>query len=210
MTAQPVGLQTTDLSVRQFWYWLTPAVEMAAAASGNWLLGADVAAGEAAADWARLPRVAVRTPGGDARAVRPARDFTLEILRQWGVNGRRHDVAVVVSELLANAQQHAAGRSARSAPAPIRLGLVQPGPCVICAVGDPSDLAPVPGEPDDMAETGRGLHVVEALCDRWGYTAPSRTGKVVWAMFATGSDTSWPAGGQPCGSRGRVALSGRA
>jgi anti-sigma regulatory factor (Ser/Thr protein kinase) len=210
MTAQPVGLQAAGLGASQ-WYWLTPAVEMAVAASGNCALGAAPAgAGVAAAGSARLPRVAVRTPGSDARAVRPARDFTLQILQQWGVNGRRHDVAVVVSELLANAQQHAAGRSAGQAPSPIRLGLVQPGPCVICAVADPSDLAPVPGDADDMAETGRGLRVVEALCDRWGYTAPARTGKVVWAMFATGPGASWPGGAWPGAAGAGVALAGLA
>ncbi|HEY2551556.1 MAG TPA: ATP-binding protein [Streptosporangiaceae bacterium] len=210
MTAQPVGLRTATQSARQCWYWLTPAVEMAAVASGNWPLTTDPAVTDLAAPTCvRLPRVAVRTPGSDGRAVRPARDFTLEILRQWGVNGRRHDIAVVVSELLANAQQHAADRSAGCPAPPIRLGLVQPGPCVICAVADPSDLAPVPGEPDEMAETGRGLRVVEALCDQWGFTAPGRTGKVVWAMFATGPRTSWPGGAWPGAAGGATsAMSG--
>jgi hypothetical protein len=33
-----------------------------------------------------------------------------------------------------------------------------------------------------FAETGRGLHIICALSDQWGFT-PSDTGKVVWAMF---------------------------
>jgi hypothetical protein len=40
-------------------------------------------------------------------------------------------------------------------------------------------------EADVLAETGRGLHVVDALADAWGYTAPGQTGKAVWAMFST-------------------------
>jgi hypothetical protein len=37
---------------------------------------------------------------------------------------------------------------------------------------------------DVLAENGRGLHVVGALADIWGYTGPSDMGKVVWAMFS--------------------------
>jgi hypothetical protein len=32
--------------------------------------------------------------------------------------------------------------------------------------------------------SGRGLRIVEALTDRWGYTLLSGTGKVVWAHVA--------------------------
>jgi len=39
-------------------------------------------------------------------------------------------------------------------------------------------------ETDVLAETGRGLHVVGALADLWGYTTPSDRGKAVWAMFS--------------------------
>ena len=66
---------------------------------------------------------------------------------------------------------------------PVWLGLLQPGPCVLCAVADPSEAAPTPQTPGSLAETGRGLHIICALSDQWGYTAPSETGKVVWALF---------------------------
>ena len=59
------------------------------------------------------------------------------------------------------------------------------GPCVLCAVADPSRTAPVTKEADVLAETGRGLHVVSALADLWGCTTPSGQGKAVWAMFST-------------------------
>ncbi len=94
------------------------------------------------------------------------------------------DVGVVVSELLTNALRHALPRHAEQPDAwPIRVGLLCPGPCVLCAVADPSDQVPVVKEPDYLAETGRGLHVVASLCDRWGWTAPCRAGKIVWATF---------------------------
>jgi hypothetical protein len=68
---------------------------------------------------------------------------------------------------------------------PVRLGLVQPGQFVLCAVADPSPRPPQPKEPDYLAESGRGLHVISALSDRWGSTVlPADAGKVVWALFS--------------------------
>jgi hypothetical protein len=116
------------------------------------------------------------------------------------VTDRQDDVAVVVSELLTNALRHAlpqAGPPPRTphgspdGPAggtgrrwPVRLALVQPGQFVLCAVADPSPRRPQPKEPDYLAESGRGLHVIDALSDRWGSTVPTDAGKVVWALFS--------------------------
>jgi hypothetical protein len=92
-----------------------------------------------------------------------------------------------VSELLTNALRHALPETGETWPrSPIRLGLLQPGPSVLCAVADPSRRAPVPKHPGPLAETGRGLHVIGALADAWGYTTPGDTGKVVWAVFSAG------------------------
>ena len=181
MTPHSLGLLSNKTS-GVGWHWLRSAVEMAAMESGNCPLAADVAS----SGWTRNPRLATRTPGADAGSVSAARHFTIATLRQWGLAGRCEDVALVVSELLTNALRHAMPGPGEVQPrVPIRLGLLQPGPCVLCAVADPSDRAPVPAEPDDLAETGRGLHVVAALSDNWGYTPPGDTGKVVWAMFRT-------------------------
>ncbi len=163
------------------WHWLTSAVEMVALASGNWPLAPDPALQR----WTCFPRIATRTLGADARSVRAARDFTIATLQRWGVAERRDDIATVVSELLTNAVRHAQpGPGDTRCRWPIRLGLLQPGPCVLCAVADPSERAPVATEPGHLAETGRGLHVIGALSDQWGYTTPSDMGKVVWAMFS--------------------------
>jgi anti-sigma regulatory factor (Ser/Thr protein kinase) len=163
-------------------HWLAPVAEMAYLASGSWPLSPDLAARGST----RVPRIATRAPGADAGSVRAARDFTIATLHRWGVTERSEDIAIVVSELLTNALQHALPRSGGSRPRwPIRLGLLQPGPCVLCAVADPSDVAPVPTTPGSLAETGRGLHIICALSDKWGYTTPSDMGKIVWAMFST-------------------------
>lgn len=178
MTADPLRLVSSAAS-GVGWRWLMAAVEMAALASGNWLLAADPGVQDRA-------RIATRTPGTDARSVRVSRDFTANTLRRWGVAERREDIVVVVSELLTNALRHASSHSADPKPRwPIQLGLLQCGPCVLCAVADPSEKAPAPRDPDYLAESGRGLHVIDALSDKWGYTTASDLGKVVWAMFST-------------------------
>ena len=158
--------------------WLILAAEMAGQAKGGWRPSPD----PASAGRPRLPRIATRTLSADARSVRAARDFTAATLRRWGTAERGQDIAIVVSELLTNALRHALPRSGDIPGRPIRLGLLQPGPCVLCAVADPSTAAPAPRAPGSWAETGRGLHIIYALSDQWGY-APSEGGKVVWAIF---------------------------
>jgi len=165
--------------------WLAPAVEMAAVASGNWPLWPEPGPG----GWTCFPRIAVRSLGAQPRPVRAARDFTAATLRRWGATERAEDVAVVVSELVTNALRYGLPGSDPARPASrMRFGLVQPGPCVVCAVADPSRAAPAVQETDVLAETGRGLHVVGALADAWGYTTPGDTGKAVWAMFSSGRE----------------------
>jgi hypothetical protein len=168
--------------------WLTLAAEMAGLTSGSWLSSPD----PASTSPGTLPRVATRTLGLDTGSVRTARDFTIVTLQRWGIAERSQDIAIVVSELLTNALRHAVPGSGDSRPSrltrpirPIRLGLLQPGSCVLCAVADPSRAAPVPQTRGSFAETGRGLQIIRALSDQWGF-APSDPGKVVWAMFGRG------------------------
>jgi hypothetical protein len=151
--------------------WLTLAAEMAGLTS------------PAPLPPVTLPRVATRTLGPDTGSVRTARDFTVVTLQRWGTAERSQDIAIVVSELLTNALRHAVPGSGEPGPRrPIRFGLLQPGSCVLCAVADPSRAAPVLQTRGSFAETGRGLQIICALSDQWGF-APSGTGKVVWAMF---------------------------
>jgi len=125
-------------------------------------------------------------PGADARSVRETRDFTIATLRRWGVADRCDDIVIVVSELLTNAIRHAQpAADDERVRWPIRLDLLQSGPCVLCMVADPSDRPPVPREPGCLAEAGRGLQIIAALSDQWGFTTPGDMGKVVWAMFST-------------------------
>ena len=38
--------------------------------------------------------------------------------------------------------------------------------------------------PGALTETGRGLHLVGAFSDGWGYAALGDRGKAVWALFS--------------------------
>jgi anti-sigma regulatory factor (Ser/Thr protein kinase) len=177
----------TRLTAGSGCHWLMMAAEMAGLVNGDMRLAPDpVTAGQA-----RRPRIATRLLGPDPGSVHAARGFTVATLRRWGAAERSSDITLVVSELLTNALRHA--WSGDIGPRPVWLGLLQPGPCVLCAVADPSKAAPTPQPPGSLAETGRGLHIICALSDRWGYTTPNETGKVVWALFRSRLTPSSPA-----------------
>src|SRR5260370_41899501 len=108
-------------------HWLAPAVQMAAVASENWPLSAE----PGAAGWACFPRIATRTPIPDARSVRAGRDFAVATLHRGGAAERCEDIAVCGSEPPTNALPDAGQTQPRY---PVRLGLLQPGRCVLCAV----------------------------------------------------------------------------
>jgi anti-sigma regulatory factor (Ser/Thr protein kinase) len=178
---------------RTDWPWLEAAVQMAWRRCGS-LPSVSTAADGRSSAWATMPRVATRTPTPATRSIATTRAFTLRTMEKWGV-ARGQDAAAVVTELMTNALRHAlphlpddADDGARPSAWPIRLGLADPGPYVICAVADPSTDAPALRHASWHDEAGRGLLVVASLSDQWGYcTAPAEQGKVVWAAFATPS-----------------------
>jgi hypothetical protein len=160
----------------------TLAAAMTDLACGDWRWAAD----PGPLGWACPPEFA-RGMGTDTGMVCLARDFTAATLYQWGAGGRTDDIAIVVSELLTNALRHGLPRLPELADVPsrnpIRFGLRQTGPWVLCAVADPSRAVPVTRVPSSFAEAGRGLQIIRALSDTWGYTTPDDAGKVVWATF---------------------------
>ena len=160
--------------------WLLLAAEMAGLAAGSWRPPPD----PAAMGWACPPRIATRALGAQAVSVRAARYFTLVTLRRWGTAHSSQDIAIVVSEMVTNALRHALPGPGDAGPrGPVRLGLLQQGPWVLCAVADPGTAVPVPRTAGSLAEAGRGLQMICAFSDLWGCTTPGEAGKVVWAMF---------------------------
>jgi hypothetical protein len=198
----PGTAQLEPVASRSRWSWLQSAAEMAALYSGacaepTFPLAAAGGFGESSPRLAaapRAPRLATRSPAPSVSSLAGARSFTLTTMNRWGAAGCADDVAAVVSELLANALRHAlppaASEPARSAAGgapsrPIRLGLVDLEPLVLCAVADPSARPPVHRQPDWLEESGRGLHVVATLSSHWGFcVAPDLQGKVVWATIS--------------------------
>ncbi len=127
-------------------------------------------------------------------AVREARHFTRGTLDLWELGDRFDDICLVVSELVTNALRYglpgAAPCSAGHLPH-VRLHLMRWTERLVCAVRDPGHDTPVThGSEDSSAESGRGLFLVGAFADSWGWhpLAGALDGKVVWAMFRLGPE----------------------
>ncbi|MEU8122095.1 ATP-binding protein [Spirillospora sp. NPDC049024] len=138
----------------------------------------------------------------DPESVTEARHFAISRLAEWSLSELSDDVGLVVSELVTNALRHSGGTAGGwpgddvhregvyddpadplgSAPSAIRLRLGHEAPWLLCGIMDASRSAPRRKEPDYIAETGRGLHLVESFSVRWGWRALPH-GKVVWALF---------------------------
>jgi anti-sigma regulatory factor (Ser/Thr protein kinase) len=118
----------------------------------------------------------------DAASLKSVRHFVRETISDWGLAPFADDMTTVVGELAANAIRHAL--AAGDADTKAWLGMVRTGGAVVCAVVDPSPAPPSRRCPDHLAETGRGLLIVDALTSQWGYCAPDPHGKTVWARIA--------------------------
>jgi anti-sigma regulatory factor (Ser/Thr protein kinase) len=135
-------------------------------------------------DWWDSPAVAACTLGSGAQSGRTARKFTRNTLREWGLVSLADDAEAIVGEFVANAVSHGARAAATTeAGQPLGLRLLRRTGEVMCAVLDPSDTAPVLRVPDRSEEDGRGLQMVDALSDVWGWSPVTGRGKAVWAIL---------------------------
>jgi anti-sigma regulatory factor (Ser/Thr protein kinase) len=115
--------------------------------------------------------------GPEPAAVRQARLRSRQVLRDWGLGGFSADAELLVSELMANAIA-----VARLAPV-VRMWLLADADRILVLAWDPSPLPPELVHGDGDAENGRGLQIVEALSEQWGWYPPqAMPGKVVWAL----------------------------
>jgi anti-sigma regulatory factor (Ser/Thr protein kinase) len=114
-------------------------------------------------------------------AVPCARLHARHLAWEWGLNGLSDSIELLVSELVTNAVQAAAGRDDQ---APVRLRLSSHNARLLIEVWDADPQPPAPkdhGTPDALEEGGRGLFLVAALSTRWNwYPTKDPVGKAVW------------------------------
>lgn len=122
-------------------------------------------------------RRVVRRWSRHPRCVGIARAELLAALHSWGLDPLRDSAVLVLSELLTNAGRHARVSPGREIET--RFLLVDNG--LRIEVHDSSEIPPRAGEPDLEACDGRGLLLVAAVADAWGFGDRDGPGKVVWA-----------------------------
>ena len=132
-------------------------------------------------DAAERPRIARLDVVPHAARVRDVRQFAAETLREWGEPAHLTEpVQLIVSELVTNVIRHASGHAAG-------VRLERHADRLVIAVVDPDASPPRRGRAALDDEGGRGLHLVDAVADRWGARQLRGGGKVVWCeLFAAG------------------------
>ena len=117
------------------------------------------------------------------RSVRAARRFVLDTLVDWGVAGYDFGAPLVVTELATNAVLFS--------PPPYRVKLTFDGGRLRVEVHDSNGRLPRLRNYGPEATTGRGLHLVDGLCDDWGATRDD-AGKIVWATVRPDDEAARP------------------
>ena len=111
----------------------------------------------------------------DATAPGRARLFLRAATQEWGIgDDLAQDAAMVITELVANAVDHARSESTLS------VGVKRGTLCVAVRDARPGPV-PRPAPIDPTAPRGRGLQMVDALTSAWGVTLHA-DGKTVWAV----------------------------
>lgn len=122
-------------------------------------------------------------------AVPCARLHARQVLWEWRLEGFSDSVELVVSELTTNAVAASAGLTGsryrgrwRPGVPPVRLWVCSDKARVLVQVWDGDDRLPEAQGVALLAESGRGLLLVESLSEEWGaYALKGSSGKVVWA-----------------------------
>lgn len=96
------------------------------------------------------------------------------------------DAAIITSELVTNAIQHACGDGTGTVK--VTLLRVRNAEAVTVVVADSSPEGPVTRTAPDGSERGRGLRIVDELSDCWGWS-PEDDGKAVYAVLAKQAST---------------------
>jgi len=124
--------------------------------------------------------IALALPG-TPESVPVARWHVRDALGSHELGEFAEDAAIITSELVANAVQHAC----RNGAATIEVTLTCAGnrTAVTVVVSDSSPQGPIKRDAPLDGEQGRGLQIVEALSARWGWRREDG-GKAVFAVLA--------------------------
>jgi anti-sigma regulatory factor (Ser/Thr protein kinase) len=117
-------------------------------------------------------------------AVACARLHAVAVLHEWGLRAITDDTVLIVSELMTNAQRASVVLDSRP---PIALRLLADAERLVIEAWDRSPMDVASTNPDEDAEYGRGLLIVEALSSRWALERLAPDLKVVWAEVKTSS-----------------------
>lgn len=119
--------------------------------------------------------------GALAGAVPCARLHARQVLWEWGLGSLGESAELLVAELLTNAVK---ASRVMTQDSPVRLWLASDSSQVLILVWDASPQPPVRISTSGEAENGRGLMLVEAISEHWGwYFSLDKGGKVVWAVI---------------------------
>jgi anti-sigma regulatory factor (Ser/Thr protein kinase) len=121
-----------------------------------------------------------------------ARLHARNVAREWGLRELSDTVELVVSELVTNAVSASVDENQRPhytdahGAAYVRLRLSTDRRAVFVEVWDENVRPPEPSQAGLDDEGGRGLMLVEALAERWGWDlAANGRGKIVWALLCS-------------------------
>lgn len=112
-----------------------------------------------------------------ATAVSCARLHAKNVLWEWRLGHLSEDTELLVSELVSNAVKASCSPDGVGL---VALRLLADVKRLLIEVWDHNPRDPKPRQVDFGSEHGRGLVVVEAVSDRWGYDRVSDSLKVVW------------------------------
>ncbi len=127
------------------------------------------------------PRLIALALPGTPESVPAARRHVRHALGLHGLGEFAQDAAIITSELVANAVQHACGNGA--ARIGVTLTCAGNPAAVTVVVSDSCSQGPVRRDASPGSEQGRGLQIVEALSARWGWRYKDG-GKAVFAVLA--------------------------